>query len=628
MKAKTTDTVDYIWRYRIVVSAIVFVCVLVAARSVHLHLFEGEFLRDEGLKRSLRVVELPANRGMILDRHGAPLAVATPLITLKINPQHVWEEWLKANEIDEKKRKAKKFDPDESKTKSFVERWKTAAVLAEHDSEELIKTIQSKAKQGSQFMYLKRWMEPERAKKVLSLKLAGIESEAEPKRYYPAANVVSHVVGITKIDKYGQHQGQEGLEYAFDERLKGVKGSRVVVKNKHGVVVEDLGIKTPAKPGEDIHLSLDLRAQYMAYRELTAAMDTHNATAGSVVAIDVETGELVAMVNYPSYNPNDRSKLTYHKLRNRAVTDVFEPGSTMKIFTIASALESGKYTARTPIDTNPGHMYVDRKMIRDHHNYGMLDVTGVITKSSNVGTSKIALSLDQALMRDMWYRIGLGQTSGVGFPGERTGRLPTREKLRSIEVATLSYGYGLSTTPLQIALAYAIIANQGVKLPLSILRLDHEIYGEQVLAPDIAQELVAMLETVVTEEGTANKAKVPGYRVAGKTGTVHKVGANGYEENNYLSWFAGFAPASDPKIAMVVVVDEPKGEEYYGGAVAAPVFSAVMGGILRVKNVVPDQATEPLLTANHKTENANKSLQELISINPRGNQELMKRSLQ
>ena len=381
------------------------------------------------------------------------------------------------------------------------------------------------------------------------------------------------------------------MELAYDDYLRGVPGKKRVVKNRLGRVVKDLGVVESPRPGSDLHLSIDLRAQYLAYQELLSAVKAHNAKAGSVVVVDVNTGDIIALVNQPAYNPNNRKNIKAGHLRNRAFTDVFEPGSTVKPFTVAAALESERYSPSTKINTAPGYMRVGRKLIRDHRNYGEIDVSTVITKSSNIGATKLALSLSDGALTEMFGRVGLGQHSASGFPGESVGILPVRAKWKKIETATMSYGYGLSVTAVQLAQAYSVLANKGIKKPLSLLRSDDDVAleGEVVLNPKYADQLVSMLETVTTRQGTAKKASVPGYRVAGKTGTVHKIFKGAYSEDRYVALFAGFAPVENPAIAMVVIIDDPKGEEYYGGQVAAPVFSKVMEGILRHQNVEPDR---------------------------------------
>ena len=376
-----------------------------------------------------------------------------------------------------------------------------------------------------------------------------------------------------------------------------------MVRDLLGRVIQDIEVLEPAAPGQDITLSLDLRLQYLAYKELLSATRRFKARGGSAVVLDIKTGEVLAMVNQPAYNPNNRGNLDTASLRNRAVTDLFEPGSTIKPFTVAAAMEQGLVTPTTAINTHPGYLRVGSKTIRDHRDYGVIDVTTVLTKSSNVGVSKLALSMDAMVLPGYLERFGFGQRTGIDYPGESDGMLPLRARWRDVERAALSYGYGVSTTALQLAQAYAILANDGRRVPLSLLKVDQPPEGEQVIAPASAQSIVRMLETVVSIEGTASRAQISGYQVAGKTGTVHKVTANGYADDRYIGLFAGIAPASNPRVAAVVVIDDPRGESYYGGLVAAPVFSAIVGGVLRTLHVPPDK-TDGLIAGKLDGEDA------------------------
>jgi cell division protein FtsI (penicillin-binding protein 3) len=434
---------------------------------------------------------------------------------------------------------------------------------------------------------------------VLAKQVPGIHPLTEYRRYYPAGEVTSHLVGFTDIDE----RGQEGVELAFEEQLSGEPGRKKVVRDLLGRVIQDIEVLEPAAPGQDITLSLDLRLQYLAYKELLSATRRFKARGGSAVVLDIKTGEVLAMVNQPAYNPNNRGNLDTASLRNRAVTDLFEPGSTIKPFTVAAAMEQGLVTPTTAINTHPGYLRVGSKTIRDHRDYGVIDVTTVLTKSSNVGVSKLALSMDAMVLPGYLERFGFGQRTGIDYPGESDGMLPLRARWRDVERAALSYGYGVSTTALQLAQAYAILANDGRRVPLSLLKVDQPPEGEQVIAPASAQSIVRMLETVVSIEGTASRAQISGYQVAGKTGTVHKVTANGYADDRYIGLFAGIAPASNPRVAAVVVIDDPRGESYYGGLVAAPVFSAIVGGVLRTLHVPPDK-TDGLIAGKLDGEDA------------------------
>lgn len=538
-------------------------CVLVV-RAVELQVIEQDFLAHQGDIRNLRIEPIAAHRGVIRDRAGRPLAVSTPVVTLWANPQEALEH---------------------------PEQWARLGNNAILGSREFAKRIAGH--ENKEFIYLARGLAPEQAETILAKNVPGIHPMTEYRRYYPAGEVTSHVVGFTNIDE----RGQEGVELAFQERLSGESGRKQVVRDLLGRVIQDIEVIQPAAPGQDVTLSLDLRLQYLAYKELLAATRRFKAKGGSVVVLDIRTGEVLAMVNQPAYNPNNRSGITRGSLRNRAVTDLFEPGSTMKPFTVAAALEQGLVEPTTMVNTHPGYLRIGNKTIHDHRDYGLIDVTTILTKSSNVGVSKLALAMDPLVLPGYLERFGFGQTTGIRFPGESDGVLPLRAHWRDIERATLAYGYGVSVSALQLAQAYAILANDGERVPLSIVKVDHPPKGEQVIGRDTAHALVQMLETVVSLEGTARRAKIPGYQVAGKTGTVHKVTAHGYADDRYTGIFAGLAPASNPRIAAVVVIDDPRGDAYYGGLVAAPVFSAVVGGALRTLHIPPDQ-TDGLIAGN------------------------------
>ena len=556
----------YSWRYHLLIGVLLLVASGVIARTVYLHVFEVDFLVHEGDKRYLRSEELPAHRGVIYDRTGKPLAVSTPVDTIWFDPEELFKH------------------PD---------KWPILARASNQSLDKLRESIVTN--KNKNFFYWSRHLPPKEAEAILALKIPGVYSKREYRRYYPAGEVAAHIVGFTNID----NEGQEGMELAFEKELQGRIGRKRVVKDRRRRVVKDLGVVESPRPGADLHLSLDLRIQYLAYQELLSAVKKHRASAGSIVVVDVKTGEIIAAVNQPAYNPNDRQNMDRKNirsgsLRNRVFTDVFEPGSTVKPFTVAAALESRRYFPTTKIETFPGYMVIGRKMISDHRNYGEIDVTTVITKSSNIGATKLALSLPDGALAEFFGRVGLGSYQDLGFPGEISGNLPIRQRWRKIETATLSYGYGLSVTAIQLAEAYTVLANKGIKKPLSLFKRNKVNDGQEwedteVLSPQYAQEVIKMMETVVTKEGTARRAAVPGYRVAGKTGTVHKLKNGNYSANQYLALFAGFAPVEDPAFAMVVIIDDPKGEEYYGGEVAAPVFSKVMQGILRTQNIAPDQ---------------------------------------
>ena len=546
----------YPWRFKFALGLLSSVFGLMVWRVVDLQVLNHVFLNTQGEARSVRTEKIIAYRGMILDRNDQPLAVSTPVVSIWVNPKEI-------EDIDQTvKRLAKPLELTERQLKQRLE---------------------SNEERG--FVYLKRHLPPAAAEKILALEVAGVKAEKEYRRYYPAREVAAHLVGFTDIDD----MGQEGIELAYDHWLKGVAGKKLVMKDRYGRVIKDLQPLQEEKPGQNIHLSIDLRLQYLAYRELKAAVTEHNAKSGSLVLLDALTGEVLAMVNQPSYNPNNRSTINHTNLRNRALTDVFEPGSTVKPMTVAAAVESGSYDIFSKIDTSPGYLRVGRNTIRDHRNYGVIDLSTLLSKSSNVGASKIALSMDSDIVLSMFSKLRFGQDTGSGFPGERSGLLPSHDKWRDIELATLSYGYGLSVTPLQLAQAYTVFANQGKLKSISLLKRTEAEPGEPVMNQGTAATVVAMLEKVVEKGGTGTRAQVPFYRVAGKTGTVHKLSEGGYQQDKYLGVFAGVAPVSDPRIVVVVLIDEPRGSEYYGGEVAAPVFARVVAGALRLLNVSPDQ---------------------------------------
>ena len=571
MNKKNNQQPSFEGRFRVVLAGFVLVALAMACRSVFLHVINQDFLIHEGDMRTLRLQEIVAHRGIIKDRREKPLAVSSPVASVWVKP----EEMMEARD-----------------------KWKQLAKLCKLPYSHLKDVVLGN--QSKSFVYLKRHIAPQQAEKIKDLDIPGVNIIKEYRRFYPSGEVAAHVVGMTNIDDVGQ----EGLELAYSQSLQGLPGKKRVLKDRKGRIIQDLDIIKPAEPGQDLVLSIDLRAQHIAYRELLAAVKFHKADSGSAVVLDVETGEVLALVNQPSFNPNNRSSIRHGSLRNRALTDVFEPGSTMKPFTVAAALETGKYKAGTPIDTSPGYMKVGRKLIRDHRNYGLINVEKVLTKSSNIGSTKLALSLKPGTLQEMFRRLGLGESTSSGYPGESSGSFPYRKKWRPIELATLSYGYGLSVTSLQLAQAYAVLASGGIKKPVSLLKLEHVPEGERVISENISRQIVSMLETVISNEGTASKARVPGYRVAGKTGTVHKLTKDGYADDQYLSLFAGMAPATNPKIVTVVMINNPRGEDYYGGLVAAPVFSKVSSGVLRLLDVMPDDVraeNQGIFASNNRT---------------------------
>jgi cell division protein FtsI (penicillin-binding protein 3) len=533
--------------------------VMLVARAFDLQVLKQDFLRGEGDARHLRVVSIPAHRGMLLDRHGEPVAVSTPVESVWANPR----ETLQAPE--------------------------RIAELAQElglDARDLRRRLTERA--SREFVYLRRHVNPDVAQRVQALGVPGIALQREFRRYYPMGEVAGHVLGFTNIDD----QGQEGVELAFNERLTGQPGAKRVLRDRLGRVIRDVENIRPARPGKDVTLTLDQRVQYLAYRELKTAVQAHGARAGSLVVMDARTGEILAMVNQPAFNPNNRAGLSVDASRNRAVTDVFEPGSTIKPFTVAAALESGAVRPDALLDTAPGHFRVGRHTIRDIRNYGRIDLTTLIAKSSNIGATKLALDMESEALWGVFHRAGLGRGTDSGFPGEAAGLLRDFFYWRQVDRATLAFGYGLSVTPLQLAQAYAALANDGL-MPAPQFVMGQQVRDpERVMSAETALRIRRMLEAAVAPEGSGNRAAVEAYRVAGKTGTVRKSGAGGYAEDRYVSVFAGMAPASAPRLVMVVTIDEPTGEEYYGGQVAAPVFSRVMQGALRLLDIAPDDLPE------------------------------------
>jgi cell division protein FtsI (penicillin-binding protein 3) len=526
--------------------------VALVARAVNLQIVDTDFLQDQGEARYLREVKVATRRGNILDRNGEPLAVSTPVDSVWVNPG----ELLQAPED---------IEP-------------LARVLGV-EAEEIERRLTQRA--GREFVWLRRRLHPDVAAEIEALGLHGVFLQKEYRRFYPAGEVTAHLIGFTNIDDVGQ----EGLELAYNDWLEGRPGLKRVIRDRLGRTVEQVEMVREAEPGRDLSLTIDRSLQYLAYRELKRAVLTHGARSGSVVLLDVKTGEVLAMVNQPSYNPN-QSDMDHEGLRNRAVTDVFEPGSVMKPFAVASALETGRWTPTTPIDTTPGRINVGRHTISDHHNYGPIDLTRLITKSSNVAATKVALDLEPEHMWDTYNRFGFGDVTGSGFPGESAGVLRNHQRWRRVEQATLSYGYGISVTVLQLAEAFAALADEG-RLRRPSLVMGAANPPTSILDPTIARQVAAMLETVTGPEGTGKAARVSNYRVAGKTGTSRKASASGYA-SRYIASFAGFAPVSDPRLVAVVVVNDPSGDAYYGGLVAAPLFSTVMEGALRLLNVPPD----------------------------------------
>tara|TARA_B110000503_G_scaffold23473_4_gene36751 strand:- start:21736 stop:23463 length:1728 start_codon:yes stop_codon:yes gene_type:complete len=547
-------------RFYLVVGVLCVLLALLVWRILSLQILDLErgytFLQNQGEMRSVRMAEIPAYRGVILDRRGEPLAVSTPVVSIYANPQ-----LLKTS--DRLGELAEALDMELSLLQDK---------LARYDNK--------------QFMYLLRHQMPDHAREILDKRIKGVSGQREYRRFYPAGEVAAQLVGFTNVDG----QGIAGLELTYNEWLKGTPGKKKYIKDLHGEVVRDIGVLQPARAGKDLVLSIDLRLQYLQHRELQRAVSSLDAASGTVVTLDSHTGEVLAMVNYPVYNPNGSKTGSPGSRRNRAMTDVYEPGSTMKSLTMVAALESGRYTPDTMIDTSPGRIRVGPKVYPDPRNYGLISMTRVLQKSSQVGVTKIALDLGHEPIWDVFNRFGIGKSPGTGFPGESAGTLPNRPRWYATEKVSLAFGYGISATPLQLASAYSVFANGGKQLPISLLALDGETpEGKQIIAQETAAQLLGMLHAVTGEEGTARKARVSGYQVGGKTGTVHKVGPGGYEKDKYVALFAGVAPIDNPRIVTVVVINDPKGKLYGGGAVAAPVFSQITSGTLRILGVPPSE---------------------------------------
>ncbi|MDR3393221.1 MAG: penicillin-binding protein 2 [Sulfuriferula sp.] len=544
------------WRGRLVLGLMLSGFLVLAGRAVYLQGLHHDFLQRKGDALASRVVELPAHRGMIADRNGEPLAISTPVESLWANPSSV--------------------DTSAGQLKQL------ASVLQMPVSE-----LQAKlADKDREFVYLKRRLPPDQAEAVAKLGIDGMSLQREYRRYYPAGEVAAHLLGFTSVDD----NGQEGMELAYQNWLAGVPGSRRVLKDRKGNVFEDVeGILSP-KPGHDLTLSIDMRLQYLAYRELNAAVQENKAKAGAIVVLDAKTGEILALANVPSFNPNNREGVKPWQMRNHAVTDEYEPGSTMKPFTIAAAMDTGKYRPDTLIDTENGSFQIGPKRIHDAHPHGMLTVSQVIQKSSNVGASKIALSMAPEYMWTALHNAGFGTVPQVGFPGAASGSLRPYQHWRPIEQATMSYGNGISVSLLQLARAYTIFTNHGVLKPVTMLKQTGPgDPGVRVFSAKSADALIPMLESVISPEGTAPQAALDGYRVAGKTGTAHKPDRGGYSADRYIASFIGFAPASNPRLIIAVMIDEPSAGQYYGGTVSAPVFRKVMQSALRQLDVAPDK---------------------------------------
>nr|WP_225780741.1 penicillin-binding protein 2 [Pseudomonas sp. Marseille-Q3773] len=554
----------YPWRFRVVIGLLAVMVGAICWRIIDLQVVDRDFLKGQGDARSLRHIPIPAHRGLITDRNGEPLAVSTPVTTLWANPKEM---------------------------QASKDRWPQLAAALGQNPQQLTERLTQQA--NKEFIYLVRGLTPEQGQHVLDLKVPGVYGLEEFRRFYPAGDVTAHMVGFTDLDDHGR----EGVELAYDEWLAGVPGKRQVIKDRRGRLIKDIQVTKNAKAGKTLALSIDLRLQYLATRELRNAIAEQDAKAGSLVIMDVKTGEVLAMVNQPTYNPNNRRSMFPAAMRNRAIIDVFEPGSTVKPISMSAALQSGRWKPTDKVEVYPGSLQIGRYTIKDvsKSEGPILDLTGILINSSNVGMSKIAFDIGGEAIYRVMSQVGLGQYTGLGFPGERVGNLPNHREWRKAETATLSYGYGVSVTALQLVHAYAALANDGKMVPLSILKVDKAPEAVQAIPKETAETIQGMLQQVIEAPRGVFRAQVPFYHVAGKSGTARKatVGSKGYTENAYRSLFAGFGPMSDPRYAIVVVIDEPGKGGYFGGLVSAPVFSKVMSGTLRLMNVPPDNLPPP-----------------------------------
>ncbi|SFU32594.1 peptidoglycan synthetase FtsI [Paenacidovorax caeni] len=555
-------------RSRFIVAAIALGFIALGVRAAYVQVYANDFFQRQGTVRFARTLELPANRGRILDRNGLILASSVPAASI----------WAIPEDVDES-------DP------SVRAQLKELAQLLDMPLSTLVTKM---AEDDKTFMWLKRQLDWDLGQRIVGLGIKGIYLRKEYKRQYPEGESAAHVVGFTNVEDHGQ----EGMELAFDKQLAGKPGSRRVIKDRMGRVVEGVGDEVPPVDGQDLQLSIDSKVQFFAYQKLRDTVALHKAKAGSVVVLDARTGELLALANYPSYDPGKRQHLTGEQLRNRAITDTFEPGSTMKPITIGLALESGRVRPETIVDTTPGRLTITGSTISDTHNYGVLTVEGVIQKSSNVGTTKIAMQLPAREMWETFSAVGFGQKPQIGFPGAVGGRLRPYKGWRPIEQATMSYGYGLSASLFQMARSYTVFANGGRVIPATMLKTGQEAVGVPVFSERTANQVRKMLQMAAGPGGTGQKAQTVGYSVGGKSGTARKQQGKGYAAGKYRAWFTGMAPIDNPRIIVAVMVDEPSNGVIYGGAVAAPVFSEVVQQTLRMMGVAPDMAVKPQIVAN------------------------------
>ena len=553
----------YRWRAYLLLGALTSIAAALLGRAIELQLVDYRFLSQQGDARFSRIVSIPAHRGIITDRYGEPLAVSTPVDSIWVNPKQI------VRTADRVPRLAAALGVSRQ-------------TLLRHVSRNL----------DRDFLYVARQLPPERAERIKALEIPGVYLAREYRRYYPAGEVTGQLIGFTNIDD----SGQAGLELAYDPWLTGIDGQKRVIEDRYGRIVQDVESIRPARPGRDLVLSIDLRIQYLAYRALKAQVEAQQARSGAMVVLDIATGEVLAMVDQPGFNPNDRDQLLPNRYRNRAVTDVYEPGSSIKPFFVAAALMTGRYDDRSIINTSPGFIRVGDHLFRDEQDLGPIDITTILAKSSNVGMAHIALSLPPRLIWTTLHQFGFGELATEGYPGESAGVLTDYPHWRAIDIATMSHGYGISLTALQLAHAYATLGSYGLERPVSFLRVDTPPAGQRIMPARLCQELIGMLRSVVSVEGTAELATIPGYSVAGKTGTAWKESDGTYEKHEYTSIFAGVAPATAPRLAAVVIINDPSAKLYYGGDVSAPVFSKVIGRALRLLAVAPDEPLTPTQT--------------------------------
>lgn len=556
---KDSDPILIKWRFNVLIAFVFLAFAALVGRVAYIQIIEPDNLIRQGDLRSVRVKAIPSARGIISDRNGEPLAVSVPVEAVWADPKTIFDKNGMAQ----------------------IDRWYALADVLGLKRQSMIDKISSN--KSRRFVYLQRQVSPAMAKYIRELKLVGVGLKAESRRYYPAGEVSAHLIGVTGIDGHGL----EGVERSYDKWLTGEAGKRTIRKDRYGRVVENIALEE-REEGKPLELTIDQRLQAIAYRAIKQAVADHKATSGSAVLLDVKTGAVLAMVNAPSYNPNNRADLQSFKMRNRVLTDAMEPGSTVKPFVVLAALENGTADPDIIIDTGNGIMQIGGSRVRDSSKVGKADLALILKKSSNIGVAKLALNMPLEALLGMYSSVGLGEMSGLNLVGETSGIFPNRRRWSKFEIATLAFGYGLSVTPMQLAHAYATLANKGMYEPIHIIKSNDQDFSKQIIKRENAELVLKMLEGVTQKGGTATRAAVPGYRVAAKTGTSRKAEAGGYSDE-YIAVTAGFAPVSDPRVALVVVVNEPQGDLYYGGSVAAPVFSEIMKGALQILNVPADE---------------------------------------